>query len=91
MSLTDKLQKEQTENNQNNPGNKNSDANNSIPNNNTNNNVGRQTTPQRNAAKELAQPITRLPGTEDRKDRNRSHKETIKLIQMNMLKLQPKI
>ena len=34
--------------------------------------VGRQTNPQRNATMEPMEPIDRLPGTEDRKDRIRS-------------------
>ena len=53
--------------------------------------VGRQTTPQRNATMEPKQPIDRLPGTEDRKDRIKSEKEPIKMTQMELLRLQPKI
>ena len=52
--------------------------------------VGRQTTPQGNAAMDSMQPIDRLPGTEDQKDRIRSKKEPTKATQMKLLKLQPK-
>ena len=53
--------------------------------------VERQTTPQRNANSEPMQPIDRLPGIEDRKDKIRSQKEPIKVTLMKLLKLQPKI
>ena len=109
-----KRQKEQSENNQNDPGSKNSGANNSIPNKNTNKNnnnsetvtdlkesqklfihpvrnLGRQTTPQRNATMEPTQPLDRLLGTEDWKDRIRSKEEPIKMTRMKLLRLQPKI
>ena len=109
-----KKQREQTENNQNNPGNKNSDANTSNPNskvttnnNNRNSNraenllptlfthpvrhVEKQTTPQRNVILEPMQPIDRLPGIEDRKDRIRYQREPIKVLLMKLLKLQLKI
>ena len=89
-----KKQREQTENNQKNPGNKNSDLNTSNPNSNVNNNnnnnknsnrakesrkpfthherhAEKQTTPGRNATLEPMQPIDRLPGIEDRKDKFR--------------------
>ena len=51
--------------------------------------IGRQTTPQRNATMEPMQPIDRLPGTEDRKDRTESKKEPIKVTRMKLLRLQP--
>ena len=108
-----KKQREQTENNLNNPGNKNSDANTSNPNSNANNNnnnrnnnravkkpktvyppcrhVEKQTTPQRNATLEPMQPIDRLPGIKDRKDKIRYQREPIKVIQMKLPKLQPNI
>ena len=54
-------------------------------------NMGKHTIPQRNANLEPMQPMDRYPSTEDQKDRIRSHKETIKTIQMKLLKLQPKI
>ena len=53
--------------------------------------VEKQTTPQRNATLEPLQPIDRLPGTEDRKDRIKSQKEPIKMTLMKLLKLQPKL
>ena len=40
--------------------------------------VAKQTIPQRNVILEPMQPIDRLPGTEDRKDRTRSQKEPTK-------------
>ena len=40
--------------------------------------VTRQITPQRDAIMEPMQPIDRLPGREDRKDKIRSKKEPIK-------------
>ena len=52
--------------------------------------VERQTTPQRNAIMEPTHPIDRLPGTEDRKDRIRSQKESIKKSRMKPLRVQPK-
>ena len=52
--------------------------------------VGRQTTPQRTATMDPMQPIDRLPGTEDRKDKIRSKKEPIKLTRIKLLRLQPK-
>ena len=51
--------------------------------------VGRQTTPQRNATMEPLQPIDRLPGTEDREDKIRSKRESAKMTQMELLKMQP--
>ena len=108
-----KKQRATTENNQNNPGNKNSDANTSNPNSNANNNnnnrnnnraerkpktvyppcetCGKTNTPQRNVILEPMQPIDRLPGTEDRKDRTRSQKEPTKMTLMKLPRLQPKI
>ena len=53
--------------------------------------VEKQTTPQRNVILEPVQPIDRLPGTEDRKDRIRSQKEPIKVTLMNLPRPQPKI
>ena len=53
--------------------------------------VEKQTTPQRNATLEPMQPIDRLLGIEDRKDRIRYQREPIKVILMKLLKLQPKI
>ena len=53
--------------------------------------VERLTTPQRNDTMEPMQPIDRLPGTEDRKDRIRSTEEPIKVTRMKLLRLQPKI
>ena len=52
--------------------------------------VGKQTTPQKNATLEPMQPIDRLPGKEDRKDKIRSKKESIKMTRMKLLRLQPK-
>ena len=53
--------------------------------------VEKQTTPQRNVILEPMQPIDRLPGTEDRKDRTRSQKEPTKMTLMKLLRLQPEI
>ena len=53
--------------------------------------VVRQTIPQRNAIMEPTQPIDRLPGREERKDKIRSKKVPIKMTQMKLLRLQPKI
>ena len=53
--------------------------------------VGRQIIPQRNAIMEPMQPIDHLPGREGRKDKIRSKKEPIKMTQMKLLRLQPKI
>ena len=53
--------------------------------------VAKQTTPQRNVILEPMQPIDRLPGTEDRKDRTRSQKEPTKMTLMKFPRLQPKI
>ena len=111
-----KKQREYTEKNQNNPGNKNSDGNSSSPNgnvnknNNNNNNsnraerkpktvyrthpvrhVEKQTIPQRIAILEPRQPIDRLPGIEDRKDKIRYQREPIKVTLLKLLKLQPKV
>ena len=52
--------------------------------------VGKQTTPQRNVTLEPMQPIDRLPGIEDRKDKIRYQREPIKVILMRLPKLQPK-
>ena len=52
--------------------------------------VARQTIPQRNATTEPMQPIDRLPGKEDRKDKIRSRKEPIKITRVKLLRLQPK-
>ena len=40
---------------------------------------------------EPMQPIDRLPGREDRKDKIRSKKEPIKMTRMKLIRLQPKI
>ena len=53
--------------------------------------VEKQTTPQRNVTLEPTQPIDRLPGIEDRKDKISYQREPIKVILMKLLKLQPKI
>ena len=53
--------------------------------------VGKQTNPQINATLEPKQPIDRLPGIEDRKEKIRYQKEPTKLTLMKFLKLQPKI
>ena len=53
--------------------------------------VKKQTTPQRNVTLEPMQPIDRLPGIEDRKDKIRYQREPVKVILTKLLKLQPKI
>ena len=53
--------------------------------------VEKPTTPQRDATLEPMQPIDRLPGTEDRKNKIRSQKEPTKVTLMKFLKLHPKI
>ena len=53
--------------------------------------VARQTIAQRNVIMEPMQPIDRLPGREDGKDKIRSKKEPIKMTQMKLDRLQPKI
>ena len=53
--------------------------------------VKKPTTPLRDATLEPMQPIDRLPGTEDRKDKIRSHKEATKVTLMKSLKLLSKI
>ena len=53
--------------------------------------VEKQTTAQRNATLEPMQPIDRLPGIEDRKDKIRSQQEPTKVTLMKFPKLQPKI
>ena len=53
--------------------------------------VARQNIPESTAIMESMQPIDRLPGKEDRKDKIRSKKEPIKMTQMELLRLQPKI
>ena len=53
--------------------------------------VGRQTTPQRNATMESNRPIHRLSGTKEEKDKIRSKKEPIKMTQMKLVRLEPKI
>ena len=53
--------------------------------------VEKQTTPQRNANFEPMQPIDRLTGTEDRKERISSQKEPIKMTLMKLLQLHAKI
>ena len=110
-----KKQREQTEINQINPGNKNSNANTSNQNimstivtttttetltepkesqklfTHPVRHVARQTIPQRTAIMEPMQPMDRLPGRKDRKDKIRSQKERIRMTQMEPLRLQPKI
>ena len=49
--------------------------------------VVRQTIPQRDAIMEPMQPIDRLPGREDRKDKIRSKKELFKMTQMKIARL----
>ena len=51
----------------------------------------KQTTPQRNVILEPMQPIDRLLGTEDQKDRIGSQKEPTKVTLMKLPRLQPKI
>ena len=53
--------------------------------------VVRQTIPQRDAIMEPMQPIDRLPGREERKDKIRSKKELFKMTQNKLLRLQPRI
>ena len=53
--------------------------------------VEKQTTPQTNATLEPMQPIDRLPGIKDRKDKIRYQREPIKVTLMKLLKLQPKL
>ena len=53
--------------------------------------VEKQITPQRNVTLEPMQPIDRLPGIEDWKDKIRHQREPIKVILTKLLKLQPKI
>ena len=49
--------------------------------------VARQTNSQRDAIMEPMQPIDRLPGREDRKDKIRSKKELFKMTQMKIARL----
>ena len=49
--------------------------------------VGKQTTPQINATLEPMQPIDRLPGIKDRKDKIRSQKEPTKTTLMKLPRL----
>ena len=108
-----KKQREQTESNQNDPGNKNSDASTSNPSSNVNNNKNNKNSnrgerkpktvypPCETCGKtnhttekcylEPMQPIDRLPGIEDRKDKIRYQRELIKVTLMKLPKLQPKI
>ena len=51
----------------------------------------KQTTPQRNATLEPMQPIERVPGIEDPKDKIRSKRRPTKVTRVNLPKLQPKI
>ena len=51
----------------------------------------KQTTPQENVILEPMQPIDRLPGIEDRKDRIKSQKEPTKMTLTKLPRLQPKI
>ena len=53
--------------------------------------VGKQPTPQKNAILEPMQPIDRVSGIEDQKDKIRYQREPIKLILMKLLKLHPTI
>ena len=53
--------------------------------------VARQTIPLKIVTLEPRQQIDRLPGREDRKHKNRSKKEPIKMTQIKLLKLQPNI
>ena len=48
------------------------------------------TTPQNNVTLEQTQPTDRLPGKDDRKDKTKSNRETLKATQTGMPKLQPK-
>ena len=51
--------------------------------------VGKQTTPQKNATFEPMQPIDRLPGIKDRKDKIRYQGEPIKVTLMKLLNCSP--
>ena len=53
--------------------------------------VVKQTIPKRDAIVEPMQPIDRFPGREDRKDKIRSKKEPVKMAQLKLIRLQPKI
>ena len=53
--------------------------------------VVKLTIPRRNVTFEQTQLIDRLPGTNGRKEKIRSNKERPKTIQMQILKLQPKL
>ena len=53
--------------------------------------VEKETIPQRNANLERMQPIDRLPGIEERKDKIRYQREPIKVTLMKLLELKPKI
>ena len=53
--------------------------------------VEKQTTPQRNVILKPMQPIDRLPGIEDRKDRIRPQKEPTKMTLMKLPRLESKI
>ena len=53
--------------------------------------VAKQTTPQRNVILEPMQPIDRLPGTGDRKNRIKSQKKPTKMTLMKLPRLQPKV
>ena len=44
---------------------------------------------QRDATTEITEPRDRFPGREDRRDRNRSHEEAIKLSRMKLCRLHP--
>ena len=52
--------------------------------------VEKQTNPQRNATLEPMQPIDRLHGIEEWKDKIRSQREPIKVTLMKLFKLQPR-
>ena len=52
--------------------------------------VVEQTAPQRNVTLEQTQQIDRLPVIDDRKDKTKSNRETLKGTQMGVSKLQPK-
>ena len=108
-----KKQREETENNQNVPGKKNSDANTSNPNGNVNNpNNNKNSNRAERKPKTVYPPCETCiesnhstercyhganaanrppPGREDRKDKIRSQKEPIKMTQMKLLRLQPRI
>ena len=53
--------------------------------------VVKETIQQRDAIMEPMQPIDLLPGREDRKSKIRSKKAPIKMTQMKLLRLQPRI